>query len=73
MKTLYCVAFEVCKKGDWQPREEYMHADDSRHAKAIWAAGVPQDFMVGINVRIVGIAPVVGVHVSDDKSGASYV
>lgn len=73
MKTLYCVAFEVCKKDGWKPREEYMHATDAKHARAIWAAGVPRGFMVGINVRIVGIAPVVGVHVSDDKTGASYV
>jgi hypothetical protein len=67
------VAFEVCKNGEWYPREEYMHATDKVHARAIWAAGVPKGFMVGINVKIVGIAPVVGVHVHDDKTGASYV
>lgn len=70
MKTLYCVTFEVYKNREWHAREEYMHADDQAHARAIWAVGVPKNFKVGINVRIVGIAPAIGVHTN--KAGQNY-
>lgn len=69
---LYCCTYEVFKRGEWIPREEYMHANDQAHARAIWAAGVPRGFRVGFNVRIVGIAPAIGRHVVDEKTGAGY-
>lgn len=61
-KILYAVLYEVFKDGEWQPREEYCHAEDAQRAKVTWAAGVPRSFRVGYNVRLVGIAPVIGVH-----------
>lgn len=63
-KIFYAVLFEVFnrKSCQWEPHEEYCHAEDAQRAKLNWAAGVPRHYKVGFNVRLVGIAPVIGVH-----------
>lgn len=67
-KTMFCIAFEVyTKRKVWQPRMEYVHAEDTQRARLTWAAGVPRGFKMGINVKLVGIAPVVGVFVENEK------
>jgi hypothetical protein len=66
-KTLHGVAYLMFIKGEWQYRIEYLHAEDTARARVAWAAGVPKGFKLGINAQLIGIAPVVGVFVEDEK------
>lgn len=68
-KTLYAIAYEMFFNGSWNARLEYVHAENIGRARVSWAAGVPKGFKMGFNARLVGVAPVIGVWVDDEKKG----
>lgn len=66
-KIMYAIAYEMFFHGSWNARLEYVHAENIGRARVNWAAGVPKGFKMGFNARLVGIAPVIGVFVEDEK------
>lgn len=65
-KTLFAIAYQRYRHGTWESLLEYVHAEDAQRAKVAWAAGV-KGLKFGINAQFIGVAPVVGVFVEDEK------
>lgn len=66
-KILYCVCYTILKHGEWVARREYLHAEDQQRAKVAFAAGLPRHRVVGYNLEIQGIAPVIGAFEEEEK------
>ncbi len=65
-KPLFAVAYEYVKNGRWDTEIEYLHADNSGHAKFLFIAGNTQA-MVNKTMKIVAIGPAVGFFVEDNQ------
>lgn len=66
-KILYCICYTVFKRGEWVARREYVHAVDQQRARLAFAAGIPRGFVVGYNLEIQGIGPVIGAFEENEK------
>lgn len=64
IKRLYAVAYEIHVQGNVVPHIEYLHAPTERHAKAQFYRGISLKNLR--QIKLVGIAPVVGFHVHDE-------
>lgn len=69
-KLLYCVCFHRWdkRKRTWVPETEYMHAENSAHARG-------QFRMANPNLRthkIVAVAPVVGMFADNEEAQTTY-
>lgn len=65
-RLLYAVAYEYkVKKKKWIPDIDYLHANDANDARWwFFQSEPPETFR---QVRVVGIAPVIGYFVDDNK------
>ena len=64
---LYCVAYLVLKRKQWEARFEYTHGHDADAVRNEFCRALPPGFFIGRNVSITAIAPVVGYFVDDEK------
>jgi hypothetical protein len=65
-KTLYCICYEYKKSpGIWDCDKLYLHADDAGDARLQFFRSDSPETMR--EIRIVGIAPVIGYFVDDNK------
>lgn len=71
-KPLYAIAYEYrVRPGVWRPEIEYMHAEDNSDARLQFFRSEPNSNHR--HMRIVGIAPVLGYFVNDNKGDALSV
>jgi len=65
-RTLYCIAYEFrVRPGVWDCDKLYMHADNVEDARLQFFRSDSPELMR--EIRVVGIAPVIGLFVDDTK------
>lgn len=65
-KPLFAVAFEYVKKGRWDTEIEYLHADNTGHARFLFCAGNTMQ-LLNRTMKIVAVGPAVGYFVEDNQ------
>ncbi len=69
-KKLYCVAYEKLIGKKWVPGLEYMHAKDASESVLHLGGNIRGRFgrLLGKDIRIVGVAPVIGAFALDNHA-----